>query len=97
MWLSTDEGDLQALDRESGNEVAVKALSLKRLSNWKQLELFEREAGTLASLSHPNIPRYVAHFEQDTQQDRAFFLVQVRRLPLSCLLASVEHVSQCSS
>ncbi|KAK9822343.1 hypothetical protein WJX74_010055 [Apatococcus lobatus] len=66
----------KALDKESGNEVAVKALSLKRLSNWKQLELFEREAGTLASLSHPSIPRYIAHFEQDTQQDRAFFLVQ---------------------
>ena len=71
---------MQALDKESGNEVAVKALSLKRLSNWKQLELFEREAGTLASLSHPSIPRYVAHFEQDTQQDRAFFLVQVKPL-----------------
>ena len=61
----------------------MKALSLKRMANWKQLELFEREAGTLASLSHPCIPRYVAHFEQDTQQDRAFFLVQVH--PSLCI------------
>ncbi len=69
--------NMQARDRETGHDVAVKALSLKRMANWKQLELFEREASTLASLAHPCIPRYVAHFEQDTQQDRAFFLVQV--------------------
>ncbi len=31
----------------------------------------------LASLEHPGIPRYLASFEQDTEQDRAFFLVQV--------------------
>ena len=76
----------QARDQETGKDVAVKALSLKRMANWKQLELFEREASTLASLDHPGIPRYVAHFEQDTQQDRTFFLVQVR-------LSSIENHS----
>ena len=67
----------QAWDRRRRKRVAVKVLSLRGMTNWKQLELFEREAQTLASLQHPAIPRYVAHFEQDMLQDRAFFLVQV--------------------
>ena len=45
--------------------------------NWKQLQLFEREAATLKSLSHPNIPAYVDYFEEDTSRDKGFFLVQV--------------------
>src|SRR5262249_50156223 len=32
--------------------------------SWKEVELAEREARVLASLSHPNLPRYVEHFEQ---------------------------------
>lgn len=51
------------------------------LKDWKQLELFEREAQTLKSLSHPCIPRYLDYFEADTEQDRAFFLVQVSNAP----------------
>lgn len=46
------------------------------LRDWKQLELFEREAATLQSLSHRGIPRYLRYFEEDTAADRAFFLVQ---------------------
>ncbi|KAL4431634.1 hypothetical protein ABPG77_001476 [Micractinium sp. CCAP 211/92] len=63
-------------DTASGRDVAVKCLSLRSLKDWKQLELFEREAKVLESLDHPGIPRYLASFEQDTEQDRAFFLVQ---------------------
>lgn len=100
----------------------------RSLKDWKQLELFEREAQTLKGLEHKSagqgqgrgragivgrvrqqggagvrhacpscalklhlteraapsplaiagIPRYLDYFEQDTEQDRAFFLVQVR-------------------
>ena len=64
--------------RPDGSEVALKALSLRSLRDWKQLELFEREAKTLESLSHPGIPRYVDYFEEDDPNDRAFVLVQVR-------------------
>ncbi|KAL4458937.1 hypothetical protein ABPG75_013802 [Micractinium tetrahymenae] len=63
-------------DTASGRDVAVKCLSLRSLKDWKQLELFEREAKVLESLQHPGIPRYLASFEQDTDQDRGFFLVQ---------------------
>ena len=56
--------------------VAVKALSLQSMSDWKQLDLFQREANTLKELQHPGIPRYVADFEEDTEKDRGYFLVQ---------------------
>ncbi|KAG2424567.1 hypothetical protein HXX76_014447 [Chlamydomonas incerta] len=62
--------------RPDGSEVALKSLSLRSLRDWKQLELFEREARTLESLSHPGIPRYVDYFEEDDPSDRAFVLVQ---------------------
>lgn len=59
-----------------GKLVAVKALSLQSMSDWKQLELFQREANTLKQLQHPGIPQYVADFEDDTEKDRGYFLVQ---------------------
>ena len=39
-------GVLQA-EAPDGKSVAVKALSLSGLNDWKQLQLFEREAATL--------------------------------------------------
>ena len=59
-----------------GTVVAVKALSLRRMTDWKQLELFEREAKTLKSLDHPGIPKYIDYLSEDTEKDRGFFLVQ---------------------
>jgi serine/threonine protein kinase len=35
-------------------------MSLKGLKDWKQLELFQREAAVLQSLAHPNIPKCAA-------------------------------------
>jgi eukaryotic-like serine/threonine-protein kinase len=56
--------------------VALKAVSLRGAGGWKRIELFEREASTLASLSHPGIPAYREFFTLDTPSDRAFVLVQ---------------------
>ena len=61
----------------AGDPVAIKALSLRGLRDWKQLQLFEREAATLRGLSHPGIPAYVDYFEEDSASDKGFFLVQV--------------------
>lgn len=63
-------------DSDTGRLVAVKALSLRSLRDWKQLELFQREAQILENLDHPGIPQYIDAFEEDTAADRAFFLVQ---------------------
>ncbi|MBE9125034.1 protein kinase domain-containing protein [Coleofasciculus sp. LEGE 07081] len=66
----------QAKDTQTRQQVALKALSLHRLTDWKMLELFEREALVLAKLNHPGIPKYLDYFHTDTSQDRSFYIVQ---------------------
>jgi len=61
---------------QTGEEVAIKVLSLRGSRDWKAVELFEREAKTLAQLDHPGIPQYIDYFEVDTSSDRCFYIVQ---------------------
>jgi serine/threonine protein kinase len=56
--------------------VALKELSLQQMTDWKALELFEREAQVLAKLDHPAIPKYIDYFAIDTTQNRSFYIVQ---------------------
>ncbi|BBC23633.1 serine/threonine protein kinase [Pseudanabaena sp. ABRG5-3] len=65
-----------AEDLQTGDRVALKALSLRRMNEWKVLELFEREAKVLAQLEHPAIPRYLDYFQIDHVSDRDFYIVQ---------------------
>lgn len=66
----------EATELGSGKRVAMKALSLRGMSSWKSLDLFEREARMLETLSHPAVPTYVDSFEADVDGDRVFLLVQ---------------------
>lgn len=66
----------RAQDQFTGRQVALKELSLKGLSDWKKLELFEREARVLADLDHPGIPQYLDYFQIDTADNRFFYLAQ---------------------
>jgi serine/threonine protein kinase len=63
-----------AHDASSGQEVAIKRFDVRGARAWKDVELAEREPRVLASLDHPLVPRYVAHFEQDG----ALYLVMER-------------------
>ncbi|MBW4599776.1 MAG: ankyrin repeat domain-containing protein [Calothrix sp. FI2-JRJ7] len=63
----------QTLD---GEKVAIKALSLHRMTDWKMLSLFEREANVLAQLDFLGIPKYVEYFHTDTDTDRSFYIAQ---------------------
>ncbi len=65
-----------ALDDQTGDRVALKALSFRQMNEWKVLELFEREAKVLAQLDHPAIPRYLDYFQIDRDRDRDFYIVQ---------------------
>ncbi|MCW6036316.1 serine/threonine protein kinase [Spirulina subsalsa FACHB-351] len=65
-----------AVDVNTSQRVAIKVVSLRQASEWKTLELFEREARVLATLTHPNIPNYIEYFQVDTPEDRRFYLVQ---------------------
>lgn len=66
----------EAEDLTNYQRVAIKALSLSQLTDWKSLDLFEREARVLANLDHPAIPKYLDYFHEDTAQDHQFYLVQ---------------------
>ncbi|MGF1479211.1 MAG: serine/threonine protein kinase [Cyanophyceae cyanobacterium] len=65
-----------AVDLKSNEKVAIKALSLTRLENWKKIELFEREAKILQQLNHPAIPKYLDYFEVETETNLYFYIVQ---------------------
>jgi len=54
---------LDAVDRREGRPVAIKRFSIKG-AEWKDIELAEREARVLATLSHPAMPAYIDHFEE---------------------------------
>lgn len=65
-----------AEDCFTGRIVALKELSLQGLSDWKKLELFEREAQVLKGLQHPAIPNYLDYFQVDTLDNRYFYIAQ---------------------
>jgi serine/threonine protein kinase len=50
-------------DLREGRRVVVKELHFAHLSDWKYLELFEREAKMLRRLDHPSIPRVFDYFQ----------------------------------
>ena len=65
-----------AVNLETDFSVAIKVISLKQLNDWKQIELFEREAEVLQKLNHPAIAQYIDYFDIETDTDKAFYLVQ---------------------
>jgi serine/threonine protein kinase len=65
---------LEAVDKRVGRLVAIKRFEVKTAKKWKDVELAEREARVLASLSHPSLPAYVEHFEENG----ALYLVMER-------------------
>ncbi len=60
-----------AVDKLAGRAVVVKRMEVRGAKTWKELELAEREVNVLRSLSHPRLPAYFDHFEEDG----ALFLV----------------------
>jgi len=53
------------VDKREGQPVAIKRFDVRGAASWKDVDLAEREARVLQSLSHPRLPRYVDRFEQD--------------------------------
>ncbi len=67
---------LLARDNQTQELVVVKLLSFSSDFEWEELKLFEREAETLKSLTHPAIPRYLDYFELNSSAYKGFALVQ---------------------
>jgi hypothetical protein len=54
-----------AVDSGERRPVAIKRFDVRGATAWKDVELAEREARVLQSLSHPMLPRYIDRFEED--------------------------------
>ena len=54
-----------AFDEQEGRPVAIKRFDVRGAQSWKDVELAEREARVLATIDHPLVPRYFAHFEEN--------------------------------
>ncbi|MEM9923682.1 MAG: ankyrin repeat domain-containing protein [Cyanobacteria bacterium P01_D01_bin.50] len=65
-----------ASDLQNNQTVALKALSLHHLADWKAMELFEREAKILAQLNHPGIPYYLEYFDAEIDGEHHFYIAQ---------------------
>ncbi|MEG5136398.1 MULTISPECIES: ankyrin repeat domain-containing protein [unclassified Microcoleus] len=86
----------EAIDLKTHQRVALKALSLQKMNDWKVLELFEREANVLSKLNHPGIPRYLDYFYVDTPDNRCFYIVQelAQGQSLASLVENGWHASE---
>ena len=65
-----------AQDLQNNINVALKALSLHRMTDWKAMELFEREAKIIAQLNHSAIPQYLEYFDAETDSEKYFYIAQ---------------------
>ncbi|MEZ0372813.1 MAG: serine/threonine protein kinase [Candidatus Sericytochromatia bacterium] len=54
--------------KQTGETVIVKRLNMGQISDWKAMELFEREARMLQSLQHPRIPRLLDFFHEQNPE-----------------------------
>ncbi|MBJ6762868.1 protein kinase [Myxococcaceae bacterium JPH2] len=60
----------------SGRRVALKELLFALVPGPEQLDAFEREAAVLRSLSHPDIPRFLASFQEGSGVGTRLYLAQ---------------------
>ena len=65
-----------ATDLQTQEQVVIKRLTFGSNLNWDLVKLFEREAQTLSTLSHPAIPDYLDFFTIDEPGRKGFALVQ---------------------
>ncbi|WP_375766222.1 protein kinase [Archangium gephyra] len=81
-------GRLYAAEAPDGSRVALKELVFAFVPDVRQLEAFEREARLLREVSHPRIPRFVAHFHEGEGVHTRLYLAQqfVEGTPLVRLL-----------
>lgn len=65
-------------DRKTGARVAVKVLDLKHTTDWKRVELFEREARVLRDIEHDGMPAFIDVVEDKDSGARALVMTLVQ-------------------
>ena len=75
------QGSVYAAERKSdGLPVAIKVLQINSIQNWKEYELFWREAETLQSLDIPGVATFYEAIEKlDEEQPHAYLVQQLIR------------------
>ena len=79
-----------AVNLENGKTLALKVLSLHRMTDWKKIELFERESQILSQLNHPAIPGYLDYFHIKRDNHTSFYIAQ-QLAPGTSLLQLLEN------
>ncbi|MGM0576185.1 MAG: serine/threonine protein kinase [Myxococcota bacterium] len=59
----------EALDEHRGRLVALKVLDVAHLTDWKRLDLFQRQHDLLRNLDHPDVPEAFGHFQETVAGD----------------------------
>ena len=85
-----------AEDLKTNQVCVVKKLLLSKANNWKNIEMFEREANILQQLEHPNIPNYLNYFVIESSNNVEYYLVQeyVKGKTLAQWLEKKRHFSE---
>lgn len=65
-----------ATDLSNTRRVILKVLHFAKLKEWKNIELFQREATILKTLNHPRIPKYIDFFTFEQSGKKQYILVQ---------------------
>jgi hypothetical protein len=68
-------------------DVIVKELPVRGLPNWKPVELLQREAAVLRSLSHPGVPRLIDAFHDESGGSAYLVIERVPGQTLASLIA----------
>lgn len=63
-------------ERKSNTKYVAKALPLREIDTFRVKELFEREAKILSNLDHPNIPKFLESFLDESEEGASLYLVQ---------------------
>lgn len=61
--------------RHSGQKIILKELCIEQVSEWKNIELFEREMDIQQRLKHPRIPAYIDSFQIQEADSLSWFLI----------------------
>lgn len=82
-------------DLRTEQRLCVKALRLSQAQNWKQIELFEREARTLRYLKHAQIPELI-DFQRRNQADDVHLFLVTRYIQAPSLAERLQQGWRCS-
>ncbi len=63
-------------ETKTGEKVVLKTLELKKVSDWKGIELFEREVRVLRQLDYPFIPKFVDFIKDEVEGAQRWHIVQ---------------------